>query len=415
MKIPEILAPAGSFESLAAAIKAGADSIYFGVEQLNMRARSSHNFTVEEMKKVANIAHKSQVKAYLTLNTILYEHDLILMRKILKAAAAAKIDAVIVQDVAAMQYAQSIGLSVHASTQLSISNYDSVKFYSTFVDTVVLAREVDIKMIKIICDKVKKENLRGPAGELIKIEVFAHGALCIAQSGRCQMSLLTSNTSAQRGACLQECRKRYKVFDEETGNEMMMQNAYIMSPKDLCALPFLEELCSAGVSVFKIEGRGRQPEYVDTVTRVYKEAVESIAKKSFNNKKMKEWIERLTKVYNRGFCGGYYLGQILPDLSGYSGNHATEEKIYVGEVTHYFPRPKVAEISVLANEIKKGDKITIIGTTTGVMCGKIEKIVIDEKEIESSGKPAVVTIPFTARVRRHDKVYIVKEKNNACD
>jgi putative protease len=337
------------------------------------------------------------------------------MRKILKVAKAAKVDAVIVQDVAAMQYAREIGLSIHASTQLSISNYESVKFYSAFVDTVVLAREVDIKMIRIICEKIKKENLCGPAGELVKIEVFVHGALCIAQSGRCQMSLLTSNTSAQRGACLQECRKRYKVFDEETGNEMMMQNAYIMSPKDLCALPFLEEFCSAGVSVFKIEGRGRQPEYVDTVTYVYKEAVKAINERTFTKKKVVEWTKMLRSVYNRDFCSGYYLGQLLPDLSGYSGNHATLEKVYAGEVTHYFPRPQVAEISVLANEIKRGDKITIIGKTTGVECGKVEKIVLDDKEIEASGKPAVVTIPFSARVRKHDKVYIVKEKNNACD
>ncbi|MFA5792682.1 MAG: peptidase U32 family protein [Candidatus Gracilibacteria bacterium] len=407
---PQILAPVGSFEALSTAILAGADSIYFGVEQLNMRSRSSHNFTLDEIKEVVKQCHKAGIKAYLTLNTILYDHDLKLMQKIVSTAKKCGVDAAIVQDVSALQYANSIGLEVHASTQLSISNYESVKFYSKFADTIVLAREVDIKMIKNICERIKKEKLCGPKGELVKIEVFVHGALCIAQSGRCQMSLLQNNTSAQRGACLQECRKKYRIFDDETGKEMMLWNSYVMSPKDLCALPFLDLLCDAGVSVFKIEGRARAPEYVDTVVHVYKEAVDAIGEKSFTKKKILDWMKRLSKVYNRGFCDGYYLGKELPDFSGYSGNHAVEEKVYIGEVSHYFPRPCVAEISVLAHELKKDDKIVIIGPTTGVKYGIVKKIVIDDKEVGVSGKPALVTIPFAEKVRVHDKIYIVKTR-----
>lgn len=407
---PEILAPVGSFESLSAAISAGADSVYFGVEQLNMRSRSSHNFTLDEVKELVSRCHKAGVKAYLTLNTILYDHDLKLMQKILSTAKKYDVDAAIIQDVAALQYANLIGLSVHASTQLSISNYESVKFYAKFADTIVLAREVDIKIMKNICERIKKDKLCGPKGELLRIEVFVHGALCIAQSGRCQMSLLRNNTSAQRGACLQECRKKYRIFDEETGKEMTMWNSYVMSPKDLCALPFLDLLYDAGVSVFKIEGRARAPEYVDSVVRVYKEAVNALFDGTFAKNKIKTWMDTLSNVYNRGFCDGYYLGRELPDFSGYSGNKSVEEKIYVGEVLHYFSRPHVAEISVLAHELNLGDKIVVIGVTTGVVYGKIEKIVINEKELKSSGKPSVITIPFPVKVRTHDKVYLIKNR-----
>ncbi|MBD3328699.1 U32 family peptidase, partial [Candidatus Peregrinibacteria bacterium] len=295
---PEIMAPAGSFASLHAAINAGADSIFFGVTQLNMRARAASNLSLEDMKEIASICKKAGVKAYVTMNALLYEHDLNLMRRILDEAKAAGIDAAIVQDMAAIQYATEIGMPIHASTQLSISNYETVKFYARFADTIVLARELDLKMIKNICDKIKEDDLRGPAGELIKIEVFVHGALCIAVSGRCHMSLLQTNTSAQRGACLQECRKSYRITDEETGKEMVVDNNYVLSPADLCTLPFLDEMVDSGISIFKIEGRGRSPDYVDTVVRTYREALEAIADGTFNQQKVQEWMSQLEKTFN---------------------------------------------------------------------------------------------------------------------
>ncbi|MFA5789351.1 MAG: peptidase U32 family protein [Candidatus Gracilibacteria bacterium] len=406
----EIMAPVGSFEALSAAIKAGCDSVYFGVEQLNMRARASHNFTLEELKEVAQICHKHGVRSYLTMNTLLYQHDLILMRKILDAAKAAEVSAIIIQDIAAIQYARSIGLSIHASTQLSISNYEAVKFYAQFADTLVLAREVDMEMMREICAAIKKDKLKGPAGELIRIEVFVHGALCIAQSGRCQMSLLQSNTSAQRGACLQECRKKYRIIDDETGAELMLDNQYVLSPTDLCCLPFLDKLADTGVSVFKIEGRGKSADYVSKVVRVYREARDAIMEGTFTKKKIDLWMEELKSVYNRGFSEGYYLGRKLPEWSGYSGNQSTDEKIYVGEVTHYFSKVKVAEVNTLAHELKKGDRFVIIGKTTGAIFGSVEGMIKDNVSVETSGKQCLVTIPFEETVRKHDKIYILKTR-----
>lgn len=410
-KRPEIMAPVGSFESLAAAINAGCDSIFFGVTQLNMRARSSHNFTLDELDEVANKCRLANVSAYVTMNTLLYEHDLNLMKKILDRARESRIDAVIIQDVAAMQYAREIGLSVHASTQLSISNYEAVKFYATFADTVVLAREVDIPMMKSICAKIAADDLRGPAGKLIEVEVFVHGALCIAQSGRCQMSLLQNNTSAQRGACLQECRKSYKVIDEETGKEMRIRDGFILSPRDLCCLLFLDELADAGVSIFKIEGRGRSAHYVDTVVRVYREAADSLCNGSFGTpEKMKQWQSDLKMVYNRGFTDGYYLGKKLPDFSNYSGNKAGDERVFVGIVNHYYPNPRVVEIDVQAHEIKKNDRLVVMGKTTGVVKENVGEIMLDGVFVENSGKKVIVTIPFAAKVRKNDKVYLLRER-----
>lgn len=406
----EIMAPVGSFESLSAAIHAGCNSVYFGVEQLNMRARAAHNFTLEELKEVATICRENGVRSYLTMNTLLYQHDLTLMRRILDTAKEAGVTAAIIQDIAAIQYARDIGLSIHASTQLSISNYEAVKFYAQFADTIVLAREVDMEMMREICDKIKQDELKGPAGELVRIEVFVHGALCIAQSGRCQMSLITNNTSAQRGACLQECRKKYRVIEEETGNEMVIDNEYVLSPTDLCCLPFLDKLAATGVSVFKIEGRGKSAEYVDTVVRVYREARDAIAEGSFTQDKIELWMAELKKVYNRGFSEGYYLGRKLPEWSGFSGNKSTEEKIYVGEVTHYFPKVKVMEINPLAHELKKGDRFVIMGKTTGAVYGQVEEMVKDDVPVENSGKQNLVTIPFAETVREHDKIYLLKPR-----
>lgn len=407
---PEIMAPVGSFPSLTAAINAGCDSIYLGVHQLNMRARSSHNFTVEELAEVAEITKKAGVKVYVTMNTLLYEHDLNLMKMILDAAKKHDFDAVIAQDIAAIQYATEIGLPVHASTQLSISNFESVKFYSQYADTVVLAREVDIDMMRSIIKKIKEQDVRGPAGELVNVEVFVHGALCIAQSGRCQMSLLQNNTSAQRGACLQECRKSYTVIDNETGKKMKIRDSHILSPEDLCCLPFLDELYDAGIAVFKIEGRGRSPQYVDTVVRVYREAVDAIEAGEFTEEKKKDWMERLRSVYNRGFTDGYYLGKSLPDWSNHSGNKSTEERVFVGIVNHYFPKAKVAEFNVQAHEIAKGDKLVIMGKTTGVVYGDVESMMREEEAIEQSNRSDMVTVPLEGRVRKNDKIYLLRKR-----
>lgn len=397
------MAPVGSFAALTAAIKAGADSVYFGVQQLNMRARSAANFSLEDLREIADTCNKAGVNSYLTINTVLYDHDLSLMRAIIDTAKEANVTAIIAQDMAAIQYANKIGVTVHISTQLSISNYEGVKFYSQFADTIVLAREVDLDCIAAICKRIEEDDLRGPAGELVKIEIFMHGALCIAQSGRCQMSLLQSNTSAQRGACLHECRKQYEVKDLETGHELRIRDHYIMSPKDLCCLPFLDKLIDSGVAVLKIEGRGRSPQYVDVVTRVYKEARDAIFEGKFTGKKKEEWMEELRTVYNRDFCDGYYLGKPLPEWSGYSKNRSTDERIFVGRVTHYFPKPGVAEISVDAQKFEKGDHLVIMGKTTGVMHVEVEEVRHDEHRI--------VTIPVPGRVRLSDKVYLITKRN----
>lgn len=407
----EIMAPAGSFESLQAAIQAGADSVYFGVDQLNMRSRAADNFKIEEIAEIRERTKKAGVKCYLTLNTLLYEHDLALMKKIMDEAKKQNVDAAILQDIAAIQYASEIGLPVHASTQLSISNYESVKFYSRFADTIVLAREVDIMMMKKICEKIKTENLCGPSGKPVRIEVFVHGALCIAQSGRCQMSLLQNNTSAQRGACLQECRKKYKITDEETGKEMIVDNQYVLSPKDLCCLPFLDKLIDSGVSVLKIEGRGRAPDYVFKVVSNYKKAVELIEKNDFTQKAIDEMMEDLKTVYNRGFSDGYYLGKSLPEWSGPSGNKSTEERVYVGIVNHYFDKAKIAELNVQAYTLKKGDKLAIMGKNTGFITTVISEMKKDEAFVEESGKQCMITIPLEEKIRKNDKIYVIKQRN----
>jgi len=377
-----------------------------------MRARSSYNFELEELEEIVARCRPNNVKTYITLNTLLYDHDMNLMQKIVKKAKKVGIDSMIVQDMAVIEYAKKVGMPLHISTQMSVSNLPSIKFYSKFADTIVLARELDLKMMKYICDKVKEENICGPAGDLVKIEVFIHGALCIAQSGRCQMSLLQGNASAQRGACLQECRKAYLVTDIETGKQMQINNDYVLSPKDLCALPFLDKIINTGVSILKIEGRGRTADYVHVVTSIYREAIEAIAENKFDKVKIKKWMERLKTVYNRGFCEGYYLGQALPDFTkGYSGNISTEEKTFVGLINHYFDKAKVAEINLQAYGLKKGEKIVIIGNTTGVIYEKIEKIMIDEKFIDEVKHPNLITIPISKKVRKNDKVYILKKRN----
>lgn len=404
------MAPAGSFEALIAAINAGCDSVYFGVQHLNMRSRAANNFKLSELAEVSQICAKAGIRSYITLNTLLYQHDLALMKRIIDEAKKVNISAVIVQDMAAMLYAKEVSMPAQASTQLSISNYESVKFFSQYADTIVLARELDLEMIRQICSKVQEDQLKGPAGNLIKIECFVHGALCVAQSGRCQMSLISNNTSAQRGACLQECRKSYRIIDEENGNELRVENSYVLSPRDLCALPFLDKLVNAGIDVFKIEGRGRSAEYVDTVVRTYREAVDAIAENNFSQERIDSWMRELKRVYNRGFSEGYFLGKLLPDWSSFPGNHATEEKEHIGIVDHYYDKARVAQIKIQSGQLKHGDKILIIGKTTGALRGEVLRIKIDEQTVELAQKNDLITIPFQNKVRDNDKVYLIKER-----
>tara|TARA_Y100000310_G_scaffold111103_2_gene109508 strand:+ start:3762 stop:5012 length:1251 start_codon:yes stop_codon:yes gene_type:complete len=404
----EIMAPAGSFESLQAAIKAGADSVYFGLEQLNMRARSA-NFKFNDLKKIVETCKKKNVRSYLALNTILYDHDMSIMKKVCDKAKKAGVNAVIVSDIAAMMYAKSIGLEVHSSTQLNISNIEAIKFFSEFTDVVVLARELTLKQIGDIVKQIKKDKIKGPNGKLVKIEIFCHGALCVAVAGKCYMSIATYNAPANRGACLQNCRRSYKVIDEETGDELVLDNKYVMSPKDLCTIGFLDKIIDAGISVLKIEGRARSPEYVYEVTKAYKEAVESVDSGTYTKKKINEWTKNLRSVYNRGFWdGGYYLGKKLGQWSGAYGSKATTEKHYVGRVINYFGKHQVAEIILEAGVLKQSDKVLITGPTTGVVQTKAEKILKDDKEVVKGQKKDDVTIKVPEKVRENDKVYVIK-------
>ena len=407
----EIMAPAGSYESLEAAIKAGEDSVYFGVEQLNMRARASNNFTLNDLKKIANRGNKLGIKTYLTLNTILYDHDIILMKKICDAAKKAGINAVIASDNAAINYANSIGLDVHISTQTNVSNFETVKFYSKFAEVVVLARELTLQQIKNICNEIKKQNICGPSGNLMRIEIFCHGALCVAISGKCYMSLATSNASANRGACLQNCRKSYKVIDEETGDELKIDNKYIMSPKDLCTIGFIDKLLDSGIGVLKIEGRGRSPDYVYAVTKSYREAVDSVLNKTYTKEKINNWNKELEKVYNRGFWqGGYYLGKKLGEWSGGYGSQSKKEKVFVGIARHYFPKTQIGEFILQTGEIELGDEIIITGKTTGIVHQKIESLYVDEKSASKAKKGEIITIKLNERIRKNDKLYVVTDR-----
>lgn len=408
----EIMAPAGSFESLQAAIQAGAGSVYFGVEQLNMRARAANNFSLKDLKEIAKKTKKVGVKSYLTLNTVMYDHDLVLIRKICAAAKTAKVDAIIASDIATMQIAREYGLSIHLSTQVNVSNIEAVKFFAQFADVIVLARELTLKQITSIVESIKKENICGPGSKVVRVEIFAHGALCVAIAGKCHMSLATYNASANRGACLQNCRKAYKVIDEETGDELIIDNKYVMSPKDLCTIGFLDKILDAGVSVLKIEGRGRSPEYVYIVTKVYKEAVNSWQNKTCTKEKITNWMKQLEAVYNRGFWqGGYYLGKKLGEWSGSYGSQATAEKKYVGIVKNYYSKPKVALIALEAGELKIGSSIIIIGPTTGIIQTTIKELYKDDRHAVLAKKGEQITIPLLKKARKNDKLFIVVEKH----
>lgn len=401
----EIMAPAGSYESLMAAIQGGADSVYFGIEGLNMRARSSNNFTTDDLHKIASICEERGVKSYLTVNTVIYDEDLPLMRTIINAAKKAGVSAIIAADVAAMAYANSIGQEVHLSTQLNISNTEALKFYARFADVVVLARELNLEQVRTIYDAIGTQGIYGPKGEPIRIEMFCHGALCMAVSGKCYLSLHEMNASANRGACMQICRRGYTVKDRETNIELDVENQYIMSPKDLKTIHFMNKMIDAGVRVFKLEGRARGAEYVHIVTSCYKEAVQAYCEESFTDEKIAAWDERLKSVFNRGFWDGYYLGQRLGEWSSHYGSSATKRKEYVARGIKYFTGLGVAEFEMESGELRVGDEVLITGPTTGALFQTVEEIRVDLKPVPSTGKGERFSIKTAERIRASDRMY----------
>lgn len=408
----ELMSPAGDFTSMQAALDNGADSIYFGVEQLNMRARASMNFTIDDLPEISRRCSEKGVRTYLTLNTIIYDHDLSLIKTLLDKAKAANLTAVIAMDQAVIAYARQIGLEVHISTQINITNIETVKFYALFADTMVMSRELSITQIKKICDQIIKDEVRGPSGNLVEVEIFGHGALCMAVSGKCYLSLHSHNSSANRGACKQNCRKKYTVIDQETGFEIELDNEYMMSPKDLCTIGFLDQIVDAGVKVLKIEGRGRAPEYVATVTKCYREAIDSIEDGTFSEEKVEEWMKQLETVYNRGFWAGYYLGQELGEWSSTNGSAATQKKVYIGKGRHFYPKSNIAEFLIEAYDLNVGDKVLIQGPTTGSQEMVVEAMRVDQKpEAETATKADVITFKTDFRVRPSDKLYKVVENN----
>ena len=403
------MAPAGSWESLASAINAGANSIYFGIEKLNMRSKSSSNFTTDDLRKIVAICKENNVNSYLTVNTIIYDNDITLMREIIDTAKEVGVSAIIASDVSAMMYASSIGVEVHLSVQTNITNVDALKFYAQFADVVVLARELNMEQVAEIHKAIVNEQIKGKNGGLIRIEMFCHGALCMAVSGKCYLSLHEKNLSANRGECNQICRRGYIVKDKDSEVELEIDNEYIMSPKDLKTIGFLDQMIEAGVRVFKIEGRARGPEYVKTVVECYSEAVDAVLNNEFNEKKVDEWNTRLARVFNRGFWNGYYLGQRLGEWSRNYGSEATHRKIYVGKVTNYFGKIGVAEILLEAQNLKVGDEILITGETTGAYEDVVEEIRLELEPVEKVEKGALFSIKTKELVRRNDKVYkIVK-------
>jgi len=412
----ELMAPAGSFDSMQAALDNGADSIYFGVEQLNMRARASINFTLDDLPEIAKRCSDKGVRTYLTLNTIIYDHDLSIVKTLIKEAKKANISAVIAMDQAVIQVARTEGMEVHISTQINITNIETLRFYSMFADTIVLSRELSLRQVKFITEQIEKDQIKGPSGRLVEIEIFGHGALCMAVSGKCYMSLHSHNSSANRGACKQNCRKKYTVIDQETGFEMELDNEYIMSPKDLCTIDILDQVADAGIKVLKIEGRGRAPEYVAQVVRSYRNAIDAIADGTYDKDKVISWMKELGKVYNRGFWNGYYLGQKLGEWSNESGSHATQKKVFVGKGVHYFPKAKIGEFRIDAYDIKIGDTLLITGPTTGAKEFELTSMLVDDEKKDTATKGNNVTIKLDFRIRESDKLYkIVKTEFDTND
>lgn len=401
----EIMAPAGSWESLTAAIKAGANSVYFGIENLNMRSRSSNNFTTEDLKEIVRICNEANVKSYLTINTVIYDNDISLMRQIVDVAKKSGVSAIIAADVAVMMYARTQGVEVHLSTQLNISNVESLKFYAQFADVVVLARELNMEQVAEIYQEIIKQEIKGPNGELIRIEMFCHGALCMAVSGKCYLSLHEKNYSANRGACMQVCRRSYTVKETDSDMELEIDNEYIMSPKDLKTIHFINKMIDAGVRVFKIEGRARAAEYVKAVVSCYREAVESYCDGTYTEEKIADWDARLSRVFNRGFWDGYYLGQKLGEWSPKYGSEATVKKVYVGKCTNYFVKSGVAEFLIETYDVKVGDDILITGPTTGAYEASLTEIRVDAIPASMAKKGDTISIAVTERIRRNDKLF----------
>lgn len=401
----EIMAPAGSFESLSAAINAGADSVYFGIENLNMRSRSSNNFTINDLHDIALKCKQHELKCYLTVNTVLYDGDLNLMREIVDAAKQAEIDAIIAADVAVLTYARQKNVEVHLSTQLNISNIEALKFYSQFADVVVLARELNMDQVSEIYKDIVKQNIKGPGGELVRIEMFCHGALCMAISGKCYLSLHEYGASANRGSCYQLCRRGYTVKDKDSEVELEIDNQYIMSPKDLKTIHFMNKMMDAGVRVFKIEGRARGAEYVKTVVTCYREAIESYLTDTFTEEKINKWNKALATVFNRGFWDGYYLGQRLGEWTHEYGSSATKKKVLIGKGIKYYSKLQVAEFLLESGSLNKGDEILITGPTTGALEGFAEEIRVDLLVVEKAVKGQHISIPLKEKIRPSDKLY----------
>lgn len=407
------MAPVGSRESLAAAIHAGANSVYFGIGKLNMRSHSANHFTIDDLKEIAETCNAQNIKTYLTVNTVIYGEDITTMHEIIDAAKDANITAVIASDVAVMMYCRQVGVEVHLSTQLNISNIDALKFYAQFADVAILARELNMDQVKEIHEQIIKQNICGPKGQPIRIEMFCHGAFCMAISGKCYMSLHDANRSANRGECVQICRRSYTVTDNETGNQLEIDNKYIMSPKDLKTIRFIDRMMDSGVRVFKIEGRARGPEYVHTVVTCYREAIQSVLDGTFTEEKKDKWDERLSTVFNRGFWDGYYQGQKMGEWTKEYGNKATEKKVLIGKVMKYFSRLGVAEIAVEANTFAKDDKLLITGNTTGAMFLNAEEIRYDLKPVDVAEQGWRVSIPVPDKVRPNDKLFkLIKSAKN---
>lgn len=410
--IVELLAPAGSFDSLQVAINAGADAIYFGVEQLNMRTRSSSPFSISDIKEVSRVCKLNGIKAYITLNTVMYEHDMQLLQTILQEVKKQNIDAVIASDFAVIAYCNKLNIPLHVSTQANVSNIEAVQFFSRFADVVVLARELTLKQVEHISKEIKRRKIKGVSGELLKIEIFVHGALCMAISGKCYLSLHTQNASANRGACIQNCRRPYKVTDMETNEELLIDNEYIMSPKDLCTIDILDKVLSSGVDVLKIEGRSKGADYVYTVTKCYREALQAIENNTYTEEKIAGWKKKLSTVYNRGFWEGYYLGRKLGEWTSQPGSAATEKKIYLGKGSKYYPKIKVGEFVIESGVVKTGDTLMISGPACGMVKERFEKLIVNGMEATKAIKGDKITFPFDTKVTAGDKLYKIIESGH---
>lgn len=401
----EVMAPAGSWEAMMAAIKAGADSVYFGVEQLNMRARQTNNFLVDDLPEVARVCSEAGVKSYITMNTIIYDHDISLMRRIIDKAKEAGITAVIASDLAVMNYCRKKGMEVHISTQSNVTNLETVELFSDYADVIVMARELTLKQVGDMVKAIKKNKITGPSGNLVQIEIFAHGALCMAVSGKCYLSLHSHNASANRGACIQNCRREYTVTDEE-GIELKIDNEYIMSAKDLCTIDFLDKILEAGVQVLKIEGRGRAADYVYTTTQCYREAVDAFEEGTYTQEKIEVWREKLSSVYNRGFWDGYYLGRKMGEWSNVHGSVATTKKIYIGKGVKYFEKIGVGEFLMESHDINIGDKLIVTGPTTGLIETTVEEIRLGSGDsVQQAVKGNTISLQIGEKIRASDKLY----------